>query len=334
MGPSAESLALADFLISKLGLQIDRISLAYAIMDHVEVEYADELAQPSPGGQGDVQSVRRFIAERTTNPEQRQDVLDGDYDWSEWFGHVQAALAACQPVDENYEVWAQNAENVAAELTDERAIKALRFAARGIRSAARQPVGQAPVSNLLTLCRDSHPPLMNHSSSYGGVWASDWCVVFRANGSACVARYEVSEMDKRYMDESGAVPNFPWRVPGFGHVVAWAMVSDVVAHISRLTDAAPPAQAVDLWQPIATAPDDVPADGAVLVCITHDEPGFAGQRMVGEAYKVDGVWWWAGSAPNDYHTDPIEDMYGLGCVTHWQPMPEPALIDSQAVGNG
>ncbi|GEM_PF-4319942 len=51
MGPSTESLALADFLISKLGLQVDRISLAYAIMDHVEVEYADELAQPSPGGQ-------------------------------------------------------------------------------------------------------------------------------------------------------------------------------------------------------------------------------------------------------------------------------------------
>ncbi|HEL5342796.1 TPA: hypothetical protein UOJ01_001326 [Stenotrophomonas maltophilia] len=53
MGPSTESLALADFLISKLGLQVDRISLAYAIMDHVEVEYADELAQPSPGGQGE-----------------------------------------------------------------------------------------------------------------------------------------------------------------------------------------------------------------------------------------------------------------------------------------
>lgn len=53
---------------------------------------------------------------------------------------LQAALAARQPVDENYEVWAQNAENVAAELTDERAIKALRFAARGIRSAARHQV--------------------------------------------------------------------------------------------------------------------------------------------------------------------------------------------------
>ncbi|HEL4660805.1 TPA: hypothetical protein UN036_000081 [Stenotrophomonas maltophilia] len=44
MGPSTESLALADFLISKLGLQVDRISLAYAIMDHVEVEYSEELS--------------------------------------------------------------------------------------------------------------------------------------------------------------------------------------------------------------------------------------------------------------------------------------------------
>lgn len=44
MGPSTESLALADFLISKLGLQVDRISLAYAIMDHVEIEYSEELS--------------------------------------------------------------------------------------------------------------------------------------------------------------------------------------------------------------------------------------------------------------------------------------------------
>lgn len=37
-------------------------------------------------------AVRRFIADRTANPEQRQDVLDGDYDGTEWFGHVRAAL--------------------------------------------------------------------------------------------------------------------------------------------------------------------------------------------------------------------------------------------------
>ncbi|OBU52259.1 hypothetical protein [Stenotrophomonas maltophilia] len=61
MGPSTESLALADFLISKLGLQVDRISLAYAIMDHVEVEYADELAQPSPGGQDGLNYERMFV---------------------------------------------------------------------------------------------------------------------------------------------------------------------------------------------------------------------------------------------------------------------------------
>lgn len=80
------------------------------------------------------------------------------------------------------------------------------------------------------------------------------------------------------------------------------------------------------WQPIESAPEEVPADEAVIVCVTHDEPRFVDQRMVGEAYKVDGVWWWAGSSPNDYHTDPIEDMYGLGCVTHWQPLPAPPEV--------
>lgn len=95
-----------------------------------------------------------------------------------------------------------------------------------------------PVANLLTLCRDSHPPVVNHSSSHGGVWMSEWCVVFLANGTAFCATYEVSEMDRRHMDATGAVPHSPWRVPGFGRVVAWVLVSDVVAHISRLTDAA------------------------------------------------------------------------------------------------
>jgi hypothetical protein len=94
-----------------------------------------------------------------------------------------------------------------------------------------------------------------------------------------------------------------------------------------------PAQGIDLWQPIDTAPDDLPADEAVLVCVTHDEPRFAGQRMVGEAYKVEGVWWWAGSGPGDYTTDPIEDLYGLGCVTHWRPMPDAPLIDQRDAGH-
>lgn len=55
------------------------------------------LADVQPGGRvrlGDALTTRRFIAERTTNPEYRQDVLDGDYDGTEWFAHVQAALSA------------------------------------------------------------------------------------------------------------------------------------------------------------------------------------------------------------------------------------------------
>ncbi len=34
MGPTREALALADFLISKYGLTVDRYALAYAIMEH------------------------------------------------------------------------------------------------------------------------------------------------------------------------------------------------------------------------------------------------------------------------------------------------------------
>jgi hypothetical protein len=36
MGPTQEALALADFLIAKYGLKLDRYALAYAIMDHEE----------------------------------------------------------------------------------------------------------------------------------------------------------------------------------------------------------------------------------------------------------------------------------------------------------
>lgn len=129
--------------------------------------------------------------------------------------------------------------------------------------AARQPVGLS-----LTLCRDSYPPLVTHSSSYGGIWTSDWCLVVDLKGSACSAQYQVSDFDKRSMDANGGVPNAvqngPWRVPGFGHVVAWAKASDVVAHISRSTDAAPPAQAVDLGQ-------FVPDPKTVPDCFAEDD---------------------------------------------------------------
>lgn len=85
------------------------------------------------------------------------------------------------------------------------------------------------------------------------------------------------------------------------------------------------------WQPSETAPEIIPADEAVLVCVVYDEPRFAGQRMVAEAHKEDGIWWFAGTSADQYHADCIEDQYGLGCVTHWRPMPEPPVIESQEV---
>lgn len=43
MGPTPEALAMADYLIEKLGLTIDRIALAYACMTHVEEAFGAEL---------------------------------------------------------------------------------------------------------------------------------------------------------------------------------------------------------------------------------------------------------------------------------------------------
>lgn len=95
MGPSTESLALADFLISKLGLQVDRISLAYAIMDHVEIEYSEELSyedriaeleaalaarQPVEGIPG--QPTRTYSLDVLGNP-MRKD-KNGVYESAEW----------------------------------------------------------------------------------------------------------------------------------------------------------------------------------------------------------------------------------------------------------
>lgn len=117
MGPSAESLALADFLISKLGLQIDRISLAYAIMDHVEVEYADELAQPSPGGQGELNYERMFVDACAALAEVSRELgCDPEQGGAEpilaAIAELRAALAARQPVGEQCAaLWIQFAEN-------------------------------------------------------------------------------------------------------------------------------------------------------------------------------------------------------------------------------
>ncbi|MBH1431039.1 hypothetical protein I5U42_06950 [Stenotrophomonas maltophilia] len=102
-------------------------------------------AQPSPAGQGGLNYERMFVDACAALAEVSRELgCDPEQGGAEpilaAIAELREALAARQPVDENYEVWAQNAENVAAELTDERAIKALRFAARGIRSAARHQV--------------------------------------------------------------------------------------------------------------------------------------------------------------------------------------------------
>ncbi|OBU59223.1 hypothetical protein [Stenotrophomonas maltophilia] len=107
MGPSTESLALADFLISKLGLQVDRISLAYAIMDHVEVEYADELAQPSPGGQDGLNYERMFVDACAALAEVSRELgCDPEQGGAEpilaAIAELREALAARQPVGEPF----------------------------------------------------------------------------------------------------------------------------------------------------------------------------------------------------------------------------------------
>lgn len=109
-------------------------------------------AQPSPGGRADALTVRRFIAERARNPEHRQDVLDGCYDSTDWFGHVQAALAAPQPVriygccaqpeGELHTAECPNMRHLAARQPEGATVK------DSLTVAARQPVGK-PVAWLV-----------------------------------------------------------------------------------------------------------------------------------------------------------------------------------------
>lgn len=101
MGPSTESLALADFLISQLGLTADRIQLAYAIMRHMEVELAAALsAQPSPGGQGDaLNGLQRYSPDPENTEYGWMQGMKEDTSMGEWV-HIEdvRALAARQPV--------------------------------------------------------------------------------------------------------------------------------------------------------------------------------------------------------------------------------------------
>lgn len=79
----------------------DSLCFADEADDYVKRVGAPLYAHPQPaelsevsGGSGELGhlEVRRFIAKRVTSPEHRQNVLDGDYDETDWFGHVRAAL--------------------------------------------------------------------------------------------------------------------------------------------------------------------------------------------------------------------------------------------------
>lgn len=84
-----------------------------------------------------------------------------------------------------------------------------------------------------------------------------------------------------------------------------------------------PAQ-VEQWWPIVTCGATGQAE-AVIVAVTCPDR----EPIVGEAWRAeDGEWWWAGTAPGEYHDDPISEC-NFGEVTHWMPMPDaPGAIRS------
>ncbi|HGM7097165.1 hypothetical protein JY407_05125 [Stenotrophomonas maltophilia] len=219
-------------------------------------------AQPSPGGQDALDCIGRIEeAIEFRVPHDIYAAVHGE------LAELKAALAARQPVDENYEVWAQNAENVAAELTDERAIKALRFAARGIRCAAsqpvriygccaqpegelhtaecpnmrhlaaRQPVGQEPLWCLHVLGMDDvHPAPSKAHAEKAAAWHNEQ---FKDQAARLGISIEAKVVPWPHSAESHAagVAEFipQWLIP------QWQL--DALE-----ANAAPPAQAVDLGQ--------------------------------------------------------------------------------------
>lgn len=113
-------------------------------------------------------------------------------------------------------------------------------------AAARELIahlqGEAvPVANglRLTLCRDAHPPMKDHTTFYGGRWSSELCVVVDSLGQVVTTRYTLSDFDKGRMDATGSVPNFPWRPAGCSNAVAWVLLSDLIGHIENLTKTHP-----------------------------------------------------------------------------------------------
>lgn len=84
MGPTQEAVALADFLISRFGLTIDRYLLAYATMEYIELEFGAELdAEDATTPQPDAEALRELV--------QRWRNEAGDWD----VGSTRAAYNRC-----------------------------------------------------------------------------------------------------------------------------------------------------------------------------------------------------------------------------------------------
>ena len=79
------------------------------------------------------------------------------------------------------------------------------------------------------------PALVKYSSSYGGVWSSEWCAVIDHNGHVSMDRFTASVSEKEALDR-GDSRHAKWRSNGsWSNYVAWAYKSEVIARISGKT---------------------------------------------------------------------------------------------------
>jgi hypothetical protein len=75
------------------------------------------------------------------------------------------------------------------------------------------------------LAAKEFPDPIHYSTSYGGQWESDWCVVFTADGSAGVTRLTLADSMKEFYCANPGRMYPPWRQGG-STVVAWAYLSE------------------------------------------------------------------------------------------------------------
>ena len=81
------------------------------------------------------------------------------------------------------------------------------------------------------LVAQEFPDPIHHSTSYGGQWNSDWCVVFTADGGAGVTRLTVSDGMKAFYCADPGRMYPPWSKGG-SRIVAWAYQSEARAAIA------------------------------------------------------------------------------------------------------